>query len=111
MIDNKISPKGILLILYLIVIIFVGVVFVPCYEVWGAEKNVHDVGYTFLFKTMDWSTVNGFKVYYEINYARLIYTIGIVTLIASIIWMLLLLWEKEDRRVSLTAESGEERRE
>ncbi|XEC93099.1 hypothetical protein AB6A23_17160 [Paenibacillus tarimensis] len=97
MIDRKISLKGVILIVYGIFIFFAGVLFVPCYEVWGPERNEGSLHYVFLFHIKDADhIINGFPVMYQIDYARVLYTIGIISLIHFVIWMLISLWERED---------------
>ncbi|CAM4481749.1 hypothetical protein [Paenibacillus tarimensis] len=97
MLKNRISPKSIVLVVYLAIIILEGVVFIPAAEVWGPDDSIHGYTYTFLFNLVKDSTeVNGFNVAYKIDIIRLLYTIGITTLIAAVVWALLSLWEKED---------------
>jgi len=97
MLEKRISASGMIIILYLIIIFFLGVIFVPCFEVWGPEKNINGYGYIFLFNLESSETVNGFGVFYVIDYVRTLYTIGIVTLIAAGLLVLLRTWEKEDK--------------
>lgn len=99
MMKKKITSKGIILILYIAVILLVGVVFVPSYAVWGPEKNIHSYSYVFLFDLMkDRYSVNGFDVYYQIDIIRVLFTIGIVTLITAAIWKLIAMWDQEDQK-------------
>ncbi|PZD97335.1 hypothetical protein DNH61_03005 [Paenibacillus sambharensis] len=53
MLKNRISPKGIILCVYLAVIILEGVVFIPAAAVWGPDNTVHGYTYTFLFNLVD----------------------------------------------------------
>jgi len=97
MLEKRMRAPGVIIIIYLVIIFFLGVVFVPCFEVWGPEKNINGYGYVFLFSLNRRATVNGFEVYYVIDYLRTLYTTGIVTLIAAGILLLLRTWKKEDK--------------
>jgi hypothetical protein len=68
----------------------VGIIFVPCYEIWGTEKNISGHYYIFLFKLMEERAEhNGFPILYDIDYPRIIYSIGVITIITTAIWILL----------------------
>jgi len=98
-IEKSISKRSILLIIYIVLIFFVGIIFVPCFEVWGPEKNISGYNYVFIFNSVvDRTEINGFLVLYQIDYLRIAYTIGIITLIFYSVWRLFGLWDQEDSR-------------
>ncbi|MBB6672822.1 hypothetical protein [Cohnella nanjingensis] len=113
MLDKRVSSKSIILILYAIVVFLAGVAFVPCYEVWGPEREINNYRYVFLFQLNRGSyTINGFHVTYQIDFARVLFTIGIVTLLVAVLWLILETWHKEDRArlADASAQLGEEKR-
>lgn len=96
--NRKISRRSILLICYIVVILFTSVIYIPSFEVWGPEKNINGYRYVFLYNLIvDRVEINGFQVFYQIDYLRTIYTIGVITLIFFSAWKLLVLWDKEDK--------------
>jgi uncharacterized membrane protein len=96
--DKKISFKTILLISYLITLLVIGVFFVPNFEVWGPAKEIKGYSYKFIFNIVNnQELVNGYKVLYQIDYIRQLYTIAIITLLFAVIWKVITLWEKEDK--------------
>lgn len=96
-IERKISKKSILLVTYIVIIFIAGIIFVPSYHVWGPENNIRDYSYVFIFNSVaDRLEVNGFQVRYQIDYLKVFYTIGIITLIFVAFWKLFSLWDQED---------------
>lgn len=97
--NKKITRKSILLICYLVVIIFSSIVFIPSFEVWGPDKEIRGYSFIFIFDlVVDKVIVNGFEVFNQIDYLRTLYTIGIITLVFLIVWILFTLWDKEDQK-------------
>ena len=97
--NNKISRKSILLILYLAIIFITSILFIPSFAVWGPEKYISGYNYVFLFNLIvDREGVNGSPIFYQIDYLRILYTIGVSTLIFLGIWKLFTLWDKEDMK-------------
>ncbi|MGF7050324.1 hypothetical protein J2T13_004862 [Paenibacillus sp. DS2015] len=96
--NKKISRNSILLTSYLVVIIFSSIIFIPSFELWGSEKDIRGYSYVFLFNLIvDREEVDGYLVFYQIDYLRTLYTIGIITLVFSVAWKLFALWDKEDK--------------
>lgn len=81
-----------LLIIYVIFIVLVGVIFVPYKVTYGPEFETYIDSAKFapLWLLMDYkSSINGYDPIYELQLGRLLYTIFIVTLIFSVIFLLL----------------------
>ncbi|MCC3371779.1 hypothetical protein [Cohnella sp. REN36] len=98
MLDKRNSWKSVVLIGYGLLVLIAGIFYVPCYEVWGPERNVDKYSYHFRFQLSRGTyTINGFRVTYEIDFARVLYTMGVLTLLAATVWLLLATWSREDR--------------
>ncbi|AIQ14429.1 hypothetical protein PDUR_22880 [Paenibacillus durus] len=86
------NQRNILLIIYGVLVFILGVLFVPVKKVWGPENNltVQDVIYAPLWRLTNKSQdINGFNPIYELQTERLLYTIFIVTLLFSVIYVFL----------------------
>lgn len=101
MLYKRNSWKSVVLTGYGLLVLIAGIVYVPCYEVWGPERNVDRYSYHFLFQLSRGAyTINGFRVTYEIDFARVLYTIGVLTLLAATAWLLLATWSREDQKTA-----------
>ena len=79
-----------LLYSYLIAIIVKGVLLVPCYLVYGPEKSIEGYYYVPLFFLNKYNhRINGFTPIYELDILRVIYEVGIITLIFYVIYLIL----------------------
>lgn len=80
--------KRIFLSIYLIVIIFLGVLKVPVTVVWGEEMKYHSKKYVSLWELQGEHRVNEFFVAYQLDYFRLLFELGIATLIVYVLYLI-----------------------
>lgn len=85
------KEKNIMLLFYLVTIVIKGVLLVPSYLVYGSTlKEVEGLYYVPLWLLMEKKhLINGFKPIYEIDLFRVIYELGMLTLIFYILYLLL----------------------
>lgn len=83
--------KSLFLTIYLIVLIILGILFVPCYSVFGSksEYNIESLSYVPFWKLINKKlVVNGFTLRYDLCLSRLLYQLFIATLIIYILYLL-----------------------
>ncbi|MDR0268394.1 hypothetical protein [Paenibacillus sp.] len=72
--------REVLMSVYLVVIFVVGVLFVPVTEKWGPDLKIETKKFVPLWQLVDHRTIDSFTPLYEIDIVRVIYAIGIATL-------------------------------
>ncbi|MCY7487730.1 hypothetical protein M5X06_08890 [Paenibacillus alvei] len=80
--------KRIFLSIYLITITILGVFKVPVVAFYGLEKKFHSEGYAPLWEIQSEHKVDGFFVFYQLNYLRLLFELGIATLIIYVLYLI-----------------------
>jgi len=80
--------KRIFLSIYLIVITVLGVFKVPVTVVWGEEMRYHSKKYVSLWELQGEHQVNEFFVTYQLDYLRLLFELGIATLIVYVMYLI-----------------------
>ncbi|EJW17793.1 hypothetical protein M5X00_27225 [Paenibacillus alvei] len=80
--------KRIFLSIYLIVITFLGLFKVPVTVVWGEEMRYHSKKYVSLWELQGEHQVDEFFVAYQLDYLRLLFELGIATLIVYVLYLI-----------------------
>ncbi|EJW19385.1 hypothetical protein M5X02_19435 [Paenibacillus alvei] len=80
--------KRIFLSIYLIVITILGVLKVPVTVVWGREMKYEFKEYVPLWELQSEQKVGEFFEAYELNYLRLLFELGIATLIVYVLYVI-----------------------
>lgn len=84
------SYKKILLTAYIILLIIVGILYVPVYLEWGPEQKVYHAKYAPLWVLKDtYFQIDGYTPLYKLDIVRLSYEIAILTLIFLAAYLLL----------------------
>ncbi|MNW46112.1 hypothetical protein D3C74_233920 [compost metagenome] len=86
---NKV--KRILLYVYLALIIFIGILKVPVIKKWGPEQLIDSYEYVPLWKLKEvHKTIDGYTPLYELDLTRIIFELFIVSLIAYVVYLIIL---------------------
>ncbi|NOJ69764.1 hypothetical protein [Paenibacillus alvei] len=80
--------KRIFLGIYLIVITILGVLKVPVTVVWGREMKYKAKEYVPLWELQDEQKVGEFYEAYQLDYLRLLFELGIATLIVYVLYLI-----------------------
>ncbi|MCM3745186.1 hypothetical protein M3193_13685 [Sporosarcina luteola] len=76
--------------IYFVLIFCIGVLFVPVSLKWGPNLEFHSKKYVPLWQLQTQHfTIDGYNPIYELDIMRLIYEIGIVTLLVYILYLIL----------------------
>ncbi|OBY76359.1 hypothetical protein BBG47_27585 [Paenibacillus sp. KS1] len=79
--------KRIFLSIYLIVITILGVLKVPVTVVWGREMKYESKKYVPLWELQSEQKVGDFFEAYQLDYLRLLFELGIATLIVYVLYL------------------------
>lgn len=92
--------QKILLVAYGILIIIFGFLHVPTYLVWGPEKNISTKMYEPVWKLVqEKHYINGFTPMYQIDYGRVLFIIGLFTLVTLVIYLILAEMNKTEKNI------------
>ncbi|MDT8975722.1 hypothetical protein RQP50_05640 [Paenibacillus sp. chi10] len=80
--------KRIFLSIYLIVITILGVLKVPVTVVWGREMKYESKKYVPLWELQSEQKVGDFFEAYQLDYLRLLFELGIATLIVYVLYLI-----------------------
>ena len=80
--------KRIFLSIYLIVITILGVLKVPVTVVWGREMKYESKKYVPLWELQSEQKVGDFFEFYQLDYLRLLFELGIATLIVYVLYLI-----------------------
>ena len=80
--------KRIFLSIYLIVITILGVLKVPVIVVWGREMKHESKEYVPLWELQSEKKVGEFFEFYQLDYLRLLFELGIATLIVYVLYLI-----------------------
>ncbi|AJS59185.1 hypothetical protein [Paenibacillus sp. IHBB 10380] len=82
--------KKILLSIYLILVSIVGVLRVPVILRWGPDQKIDQEKYAPLWQLQDeYLTISNYTPRYQLDLIRLIYELGIITLILFVVYLIL----------------------
>lgn len=88
--------KKFILSLYLMVVVVVGIVFVPVTEKWGPELKVDTKKFVAIWELVDHhKRIDGYVPIYDLDIIRVIFEIGIATLIA---YLLIFITNKKENK-------------
>ncbi|MCY9517899.1 hypothetical protein [Paenibacillus apiarius] len=81
--------KKVFLAIYLVVVTFIGVVYVPVTVVWGQERKFVSEKYVPLWELQEAEhTIDNYLPVFELNYLRLVYELLIATLIVYTLYLI-----------------------